>query len=216
MKDRWLTDYVPSQRWPHYTRANAGEVMPDPVSPLCQKFTWDEGIIHGAAQGSCRAGLYEPDEYDPDLPEVFGFFGGYFYINLANIRMQAVRNPALTIEMLDTAFFGDHPDVPPYVAHPDDEKPQLLPAIEAHMGWIMTRTEWPELFDDRKVVNAFRESRPDLKSLSDAELIERAGLGVAMGNATDAVKAVARHITGSNDEDGAALAIERLALGLDR
>jgi len=142
MQDRWLTDYQPSERWPHYTRANAGEVMPSPVSPLCQKFTWDEGIIHGAAEGSCRAGLYEPDEYDSVFPEIFGFFGGHFYINLASVRMQGVRNPAVTVEQLDMAFFGDHPDVPPYVEHPDDQKPHLTPKIEsrsANLGWANWR-----------------------------------------------------------------------------
>jgi len=145
LEDRWFTDYEPDQRWPHYTRANAGEVMPSPVSPLCQKFTWDAGIIHGAAEGSCRANIYEADEYDPVLPQVFGFFGGHFYLNLSNIRMQGVRNPAVTVEQLDLAFFGDHPDVPPYVEHPDDQKPHLTPLIEQHLGWIMTRTEWPGL-----------------------------------------------------------------------
>ncbi|MGI9596092.1 MAG: PEP-utilizing enzyme [Acidimicrobiales bacterium] len=174
MQDTWFTDYQPSERWPHYTRANAGEVMPSPVSPLCQKFTWDDGIIHGAAEGSCRAGLYEPEEYDPVLPEVFGFFGGYFYLNLSNIRMQGVRNPLVTVEQLDLAFFGDHPDVPPYVEHPDDVKPHLGPKIEAHTGWIMTRTEWPELIDDRASVDRLRDDRPDLAGLSDGELLERA------------------------------------------
>ena len=174
MQDRWFTDYEPSERWPHYTRANAGEVMPSPVSPLCQKFTWDAGIIHGAAEGSCRAGLYEPDEYDPVLPEVFGFFGGHFYLNLSNIRMQGVRNPMVTVEQLDLAFFGDHPDVPPYVEHPDDQKPHLGPGIETHTGWIMTRTEWPELLEDQKTVNAFRDGRPDLTGLTDNQLLERA------------------------------------------
>lgn len=172
--DRWFTDYEPDARWSHYTRANAGEVMPSPVSPLCQKFTWDAGIIHGAAEGSCRANIYEPAEYDPVLPQVFGFFGGYFYLNLSNIRMQGVRNPAVTVEQLDLAFFGDHPDVPPYVEHPEDQKPHLTPLIEAHLGWIMTRTEWAELMDDRAKVNEFRNARPDLSTLTDAELVERA------------------------------------------
>ncbi|WP_419842707.1 PEP-utilizing enzyme [Candidatus Poriferisodalis sp.] len=174
MRDRWITDYEPSRRWPHYTRANAGEVMPSPVTPLCQKFTWDEGIIHGAAQGSCRTGLYEPHEYDPVLPEVFGFFGGYFYNNLANIRMQGVRNPIVTVEQLDTAFFGDHPDVPPYEEHPDDAKPHLTDGIMAHIGWIMSRTQWPELMADCDHVNQVRRERPDLTALSDAQLLERA------------------------------------------
>ena len=174
MDDRWFTDYEPSARWPHYTRANAGEVMPSPVSPLCQKFTWDEGLIHGAAEGSCRAGLYEPEEYDPVLPEVFGFFGGHFYLNLSNIRMQGVRNPLVTVEQLDLAFFGDHPDVPPYTEHPDDAKPHLAPGIEAHTGWIMTRTDWPELLDDRASVDAARAARPDLTALDDASLLAHA------------------------------------------
>jgi len=174
LEDRWFTDYEPDARWQHYTRANAGEVMPSPVSPLCQKFTWDEGIIHGAAEGSIRAGLYEADEYDPVLPQVFGFFGGHFYLNLSNIRMQGVRNPAVTVEQLDLAFFGDHSDVPPYVEHPEDVKDHLTPGIEAHLGWIMTRTEWPELMDDRAKVDAFRNGRPDLTTLSDAALLERA------------------------------------------
>ena len=25
MDDRWITDWTPSERWPHYTRANAGD-----------------------------------------------------------------------------------------------------------------------------------------------------------------------------------------------
>jgi len=35
------------------------------------------------------------------------------FINLSNVLMQGVRSPAVTIEQLDLAFFGDHPDVPP-------------------------------------------------------------------------------------------------------
>ncbi|MGI9622089.1 MAG: PEP-utilizing enzyme, partial [Acidimicrobiales bacterium] len=91
MEDRWFTDYEPSSRWPHYTRGNAGEVLPTPASPLGQKLTFDKGLIHGGATGSCRTGLYEMSEYDPEFPETWGFFGSYLYINLSNIRMQGVR-----------------------------------------------------------------------------------------------------------------------------
>jgi len=174
MEDRWITDYAPSQRWPHYTRANAGEVLPSPASPLGQKFVWDNGISHGAADGLVRTGLYEADEYDLVIPEVFGFFGGYFYINLANIRMQGVRNPAVTVEQLDLAFFGNHPDVPPYVAHPDDEKPHLVPKIEAHTAWVLSATEWPELHEDRIEVDRLRSDRQDLTALDDRQLLDRA------------------------------------------
>lgn len=44
--------------------------------------------------------------------------------------------------------------------------------------------------------------------LNDLEMVRWAGYGVAMGNAVDAVKAAAKHITLTNDEAGVAIAIE--------
>ena len=82
MEDRWITDWPPSERWPHYTRANAGEVLPTPASPLGQQFSWEKGMILGWRDGYVRSGNYSMEEFDEDLPETVGFFGGYFYINL--------------------------------------------------------------------------------------------------------------------------------------
>ena len=48
---------------------------------------------------------------------------------------------------------------------------------------------------------------------SDLPMLQAAGIGVAMANATEAVKAGADHITTSCDEDGVALAIEKFVLG---
>ncbi|SIR21926.1 hypothetical protein SAMN05880558_11066 [Aeromonas sp. RU39B] len=48
---------------------------------------------------------------------------------------------------------------------------------------------------------------------NDSHMIEYAGLGIAMGNATDDLKALADHITGMNDDDGVAQAIEHFVLG---
>lgn len=47
---------------------------------------------------------------------------------------------------------------------------------------------------------------------NDLAMVEYAGLGVAMGNAIPAVKAVGDHVTGTNAEDGVAQAIERFVL----
>jgi Cof subfamily protein (haloacid dehalogenase superfamily) len=49
---------------------------------------------------------------------------------------------------------------------------------------------------------------------NDTEMLQWAGLGVAMGNAHAAVKAAADEVTATNDEDGVALVVERL-LGVD-
>ena len=48
---------------------------------------------------------------------------------------------------------------------------------------------------------------------NDRSMIEFAGLGVAMANAQEPVKAVADYITASNDEDGVAAVVERFILG---
>ena len=47
-------------------------------------------------------------------------------------------------------------------------------------------------------------------SHSDMVFIQRAGVGVAMGNASDSVKAVADYVTLTADEDGAAFALKTL------
>ena len=47
---------------------------------------------------------------------------------------------------------------------------------------------------------------------NDLDMIRHAGLGIAMGNAVDAVKEAADAITGSNAEDGLVQALERFVL----
>lgn len=50
---------------------------------------------------------------------------------------------------------------------------------------------------------------------NDMDMLRWAGLGVAMGQAPDVVKAASDVVTASITDDGAALAIERYALGMD-
>ena len=62
MNDRWITDWEPSERFPVYTRANAGEILPDPVSPLGWDLIWEEGVSKGwaALGGGFDEGLQRP------------------------------------------------------------------------------------------------------------------------------------------------------------
>ena len=173
MEEKWFTDHPPSERWPHYTRANAGEVLPTPASPFGQSYGFDNCIMKGWQLGSTKTGFYELDEYRDSPPEMCGFFGGYFYINLSCIRMQAVRNPSITVEQLDLAIFGDKPDSPKYEPHPEDETPHLQDLADAHMQFVLTASEWPELSEERKLADKERKERPNLGSLSDEELVKR-------------------------------------------
>jgi hydroxymethylpyrimidine pyrophosphatase-like HAD family hydrolase len=47
---------------------------------------------------------------------------------------------------------------------------------------------------------------------NDIPMFEKAGFGVAMGNASDKVKSAAQAATSSNEEDGFANAIEHIIL----
>lgn len=47
---------------------------------------------------------------------------------------------------------------------------------------------------------------------NDLEMIQMAGIGVAVGNAVDKLKGVADYVVASNDEDGVAEAVERFVL----
>lgn len=49
--------------------------------------------------------------------------------------------------------------------------------------------------------------------MNDMSMMQRAGLAVAMDNSAPQVKEIADYVTGNNDEDGAAKAIEELLLG---
>jgi Cof subfamily protein (haloacid dehalogenase superfamily) len=80
------------------------------------------------------------------------------------------------------------------ILHPDAGKGRALATLAAHLGVPAER------------IMAIGDQENDLV------MLEFAGVAVAMGNAIDAVKAGADHVTTSNDEDGVALAIERYAL----
>lgn len=171
--DRWIVDSRPSRRYPIYTRANVGEVFPDPVTPLSATLGISMEAEPGWRDAFARFGVVELDEYDPDNNEVIGVFGGYCYLNVTLSRIVGVRTPGLTPEMIDATFFGTQPGVPPYQPQPTDERPDLTERVGATLQWILTTPELTELREEQEAMEALRDARPDLVSLSDEELVAR-------------------------------------------
>ncbi|MEI7507698.1 MAG: hypothetical protein WCK23_12865, partial [Actinomycetes bacterium] len=165
LPDRWLTDWTPSQKLPVYTRANAGEVLPDPCSPLCWTVVWEPGVVMGWRDCQIDVGTFSNHEMDAIHPEVIGLFGGYLFINASTARMFGVRGPGLAPEMIDATYFGTHPDVPPYIPEPWHENEENTAKLAAWMGRVMTAQSLPELLEDQKISNDARASRPDLTNL---------------------------------------------------
>ena len=75
--------------------------------------------------------------------------------------------------MIDLTYFGDHPDVPPYVAEDWHDSPENTAKMGAWMQQVLTG-DLDVLLDDQAEANRLRAERPDLTRLTDYELVERA------------------------------------------
>ena len=173
VSDRWITDSVRWDRLPYYTRANAGEVLPDPASPLGWTLVFEQGLLKGWLRGFIEFGVYRQGELPDDPPPVAGLFGGYFYLNLSHMRLMGLRM-GQTVEQFDAAFLGPHPDKPPYEAHPDDACEECSAKIGQTIGQILAASSFPDIDADHERVRRLRRQRPQLAAMSDAELVAHA------------------------------------------
>lgn len=173
LPDHWLTDWEPSRKFPVYTRANAGEVLPDPCSPLCWTVAWEPGILRGWRDSQINAGTCQEHEVNELRPEVVGHFGGYLYINGSMARLFGHRGPGLTTELIDATYFGAHPDVPPHVVEDWHDSPQSTAKLGEWMGRVLMAESLPHLIEDQREANAVRAARPDLTALDEAALVNR-------------------------------------------
>ena len=150
LEEKWITDRIPTEKFPHYTRANAGEVLADPVTPLGWTFGWESGIVLGCRDGFVSYGVFDADEYG-DPPETFGLFGGYFYNCLTSARMMGVRMPGVTPEAIDDAYFDAHPDVPPYVAEDWHESERHSEKLAETGAYLLSAAEHPPIEEHKKI-----------------------------------------------------------------
>lgn len=172
MIERWIVDNEPSERYPIYTRANAGEVYPDPVSPLSATVEFLKGGEAGWRDSYLRYTMRR-DEFALTEPEILGCFGGYVYLNMSLTRLFGVRMPGMTAEQVDLQYFGEMPGIPPYVHQPWHDDEERSAAMGAWVQEFLAATDLPELREDRAEVDALVAARPDLTRLSGAELVAR-------------------------------------------
>jgi rifampicin phosphotransferase len=173
LPDRWLTDWPRSPRMPFYTRANAGEVLADPASPLGWTLVFEKGLLPGWLRGLVEFGIYREGELPTARPPVAGLFGGYFYINLSHCRVVAIRM-GMTVEAFDAALLGSAAAAPPYQPHPDDPCEQCSAKVAQTIGEILAASQFPQIDADLDRVLAKRRGRPDLTALSAAGLVAHA------------------------------------------
>ena len=171
-----VTDTSLSSRFPIYTRANVGEVFPDPVAPATRSLLLYESEL-GWRDAYIRMGAFEADEFPEGEFCILGVAGGYCYLNASVMRIFGERAPGLTWKAIDEQFFGAQPGIPDYVEQPGDARPDLTAKLEQTFGWVFSITDVDQLdrlSDHKNRTIALRARRPDFSSLSDTELWEYA------------------------------------------
>ena len=171
--DKWICDRTPTERFPNYTRANAGEVLANPCTPLGWTFGWENGLVLGCRDGFVGFGVFDADEYGSP-PETFGLFGGYFYNSLTQARLMGVRMPGASPEAIDQAYFDARPDVPVYTAEPWHESERHAAKLGETMGIVLGCDFYQPIEDQKTETIALRDGRPDLSAASNDELVARA------------------------------------------
>ena len=172
---RWIADQAWEDRYSFWTRANVAEVLPEPVSPLGWDLVWDHGACVAGWRDLFidRCGMAETD-LDIDHPQMVGIFGGYAYLGASFFRLWAGRVPGMKPTTIDDVYFGDHPDVPPYVHEPWHDNPATTERMNRWLAWVTVGLDQSELEDDRAESLRIQAARPDYGTLSDQDLVDYA------------------------------------------
>lgn len=170
----WIVGSKPSARYPLWTRANVGEVFPDPVAPLTFTTFMVEHTEGAWRDALVRMGAFTHDEFAPGEMETLGVFGGYCYLNASVTRILGERGPGLTAQMMDDLFFGAQPGIPPYEVAPGDQNEERTAAIGEVFQWALTTDKLDVPAESEQLVDSIRAKRPNLEAMSNEELWQHA------------------------------------------
>jgi pyruvate,water dikinase len=175
--EKFVTDTQPSEKYRIVSRANAGEVMPDPCSPLNATLGMFEAGEKGWRDAYVVTGTFAPDEFEPDRTNTISCFGGYMFINMSLTRLYGLRTGLMTPAQVDLQYFGEMAGIPPYEeeARPTDVSPEATERLTAFMAReLWAKEDLPELRADAAQTERLVRSRPDFGELSNQELVDHA------------------------------------------
>jgi len=170
---------TPSDRFPIYTRGNAGEVYPEVFYPLTYSLT-RAPTQHAMNRAAMVSGILTENDLAEqtavgrgatDVAVLTGVFRGYAYLNLSISRVMAGRAFGASIDDVDHQFMGAIGQAPPHRSHPLDRN---LGATAASVRWIISTlrlTELPQLVADQQRVASWKAGLPDCNTATNHELL---------------------------------------------
>jgi pyruvate,water dikinase len=172
--DRWIADTNPGVKFPAWTRGNAADVFPDPISPFFATTYLRTSLGKGLVDAYSTIGVFDWDEVEnPQDPTMFGVFGGYVYNPLSYTRLFGARMPGASPEAIDKAFFDERDEVPVYKAEPWHESQRHADKLGATAAWVLTTDSYPQIEADKVMADTARATRPDFSTLDNFELMNR-------------------------------------------
>ncbi|MGQ0845614.1 MAG: PEP-utilizing enzyme [Sporichthyaceae bacterium] len=174
---QWPLTSKASTVFPLTSRANVGEIFPDPITPLNASTGFFANLEAGWRDAFVATGAWEHDLYDTTVEHnPICAFGSYIYINMSFMRLFGVRVPGFTPEAVDLQYFGDMPGIPSYESEARDFDVDEAASARAGawlVGEVLGATDLAAFDADRRLVLDVRANRPDLRTLSDADLAAR-------------------------------------------
>jgi pyruvate,water dikinase len=169
--EKWCIDTGLAIQFPVYTRFNANDVLPDPITPLGASMFWNPEMFPGGSLAYAELGSATAVEAIENEAWPFGAFCyGYLYVNVTMARLVGIRS-GIGWEGIDAAFFGSHPDAPTHKDLPTDINPELSQKIADRTTWTLTTSTFPELDEETRIADGLRASRPDFSTLTNAALV---------------------------------------------
>ena len=160
-----------SDRFPVYTRGNAGEVYPMVFTPLSFSIASESGE-QAMRDAVLTMGLIRPEEI-AEVPLSTGLgsgvYGGYAYLNLSIQRLAAARVPGGKATDADVNMLGVG-DPPPHEPLPGERNLRASLAGLRFIWRLSKTTELPQLIDDQQKVDAFLGSLDDPATATDQSL----------------------------------------------
>lgn len=168
---QWPFDTGLDPQYPIYTRGNAGEVLPDVLSPLNTTL-----FLRHFEQAWRRvwAGDWPVVDDPGDRPTFAPLVGGRFYINLSVMRRAADLAPGTSPEEIDHQFFAVGITLPPYERPDEPGYDDRAAVIEERVTELMQQPPAADVLAVQDRVRALRrEGRERRAAATDEQLLAR-------------------------------------------